>query len=91
MTPDGMRQLGSGLLPRHELAMETSPDRRVGRLDGENVSSPGAFGNVLQIAWLTPQMDRLFIEGASGRRRFLDRLVAAYHPSITVKLTPMKK
>ena len=26
MTPDGMRQLGSGLLPRHELAMETSPD-----------------------------------------------------------------
>ena len=26
-------------------------------------------------------MDRLFIEGPSGRRRFLDRLVAAYHPS----------
>ena len=27
--------------------------------------------------WLTPQMDRLFQEGASGRRRFLDRLVWA--------------
>jgi DNA replication and repair protein RecF len=30
--------------------------------------------------WLTPQMDRLFQEGASGRRRFLDRLVYALEP-----------
>lgn len=81
MTPDGMRQLGSGLLPRHELSSETSPDRRIGRLDGENLSSPAAFGEILQVAWLTPQMDRLFIEGPSGRRRYLDRLVAAYHPT----------
>jgi DNA replication and repair protein RecF len=81
VTPDGERQLGSGLLPRHALNSETSPDRRVGRLDGERLNSPAAFGDVLQIAWLTPQMDRLFIDGVSGRRRFLDRLVAAYHPS----------
>lgn len=80
-TPDGERQLGSGLLPRHALNSETSPDRRIGRLDGENLNSPAAFGDILQVAWLTPQMDRLFIDGVSGRRRFLDRLVAAYHPS----------
>jgi DNA replication and repair protein RecF len=30
--------------------------------------------------WLTPQMDRLFVEGAAGRRRFLDRLVLALEP-----------
>ena len=30
------------------------------------------------MAWLTPAMDRLFIEGASGRRRFLDRLVFGF-------------
>ena len=30
--------------------------------------------------WLTPQMDRLFQEGLSGRRRFLDRLVWALEP-----------
>jgi DNA replication and repair protein RecF len=47
----------------------------------KGLNSPAAFGDVLQIAWLTPQMDRLFIDGVSGRRRFLDRLVAAYHPS----------
>lgn len=29
--------------------------------------------------WLTPAMDRLFLEGASGRRRFLDRLVFGLH------------
>ncbi|HPF45517.1 MAG TPA: DNA replication/repair protein RecF [Emcibacteraceae bacterium] len=81
MTPDGMRQLGSGLLQREDRISENSADRRIGRVDGENVSSPASFGEILQIAWLTPQMDRLFIEGASGRRRFLDRLVAAYHPT----------
>lgn len=90
-TPDGERQLGSGLIPRGDLSSVTSPDRRVGRLDGETISSPAAFGDVLQVAWLTPQMDRLFIEGPSGRRRFLDRLVAAYHPSHTREVNAYEK
>ena len=81
MTPDGMRQLGSGLVPRGELSSQGAADRRIGRLDGENLSSPAGFGDIIQVAWLTPQMDRLFIEGPSGRRRYLDRLVAAYHPT----------
>ena len=34
----------------------------------------------MSAVWLTPQMDRLFQEGASGRRRFLDRLVYALEP-----------
>jgi len=32
----------------------------------------------VQMVWLTPAMDRLFIESASGRRRFLDRLVLGF-------------
>ncbi len=32
------------------------------------------------ILWLTPAMDRIFADGAGGRRRFLDRLVLALHP-----------
>ena len=31
--------------------------------------------------WLTPAMDRLFVEPASERRRFLDRLVLALAPA----------
>ncbi len=81
MTPEGMRQMGSGLVSRQDLSSETSADRRIARLDGETLSSPAPFGDILQVAWLTPQMDRLFVEGASGRRQFLDRLVVAYHPT----------
>jgi DNA replication and repair protein RecF len=33
------------------------------------------------ILWLTPAMDRLFADGASARRRFLDRLVLAVDPA----------
>jgi DNA replication and repair protein RecF len=33
------------------------------------------------MVWLTPAMDRLFIESASGRRRFLDRLVLGFDAS----------
>jgi DNA replication and repair protein RecF len=35
----------------------------------------------LSITWLTPAMDRIFAEGAGGRRRFLDRLVLAVEPT----------
>ena len=55
-------------------------DRRVFRLDGEPARSQAAIATRLAALWLTPQMDRLFGEGASGRRRFLDRLVWALEP-----------
>ena len=32
-----------------------------------------ALAELVGITWLTPQMDRLFVDGPSGRRRFLDR------------------
>jgi DNA replication and repair protein RecF len=32
----------------------------------------------VQLIWLTPALDRLFIESAGGRRRFLDRLVLGF-------------
>ena len=54
--------------------------RRRYRLDGEPVSSQAELAEIAAAVWLTPQMDRLFQEGASGRRRFLDRLVWALEP-----------
>lgn len=91
MTPDGMRQLGSGLIQKSDFSSDAINDRRIGRLDGETLSSPSAFGDILQVAWLTPQMDRLFVDGPSGRRKFLDRLVAAYHPSHTREVNAYEK
>jgi DNA replication and repair protein RecF len=46
------------------------------RLDGEPVRTQADISSLMSIVWLTPQMERLFGEAASGRRRFLDRLVS---------------
>jgi DNA replication and repair protein RecF len=69
---DGEHELGSGL--------ETPTSaRRTVRLDGESVP-PGRLAEFLRLVWLTPQQDRLFLEGAAERRRFFDRLVFAAEP-----------
>ena len=58
-----------------------SGERRVIRIDGEPVRSQATLGERLGVVWLTPSMDRLFTEGPSGRRRFLDRLVLGVEPA----------
>ena len=40
-----------------------------------------ALGQVARVLWLIPVMDRLWIEGADGRRRFLDRMTLSFDPS----------
>ena len=62
-------------------AEATRPDRRVCRIDDASASGPGAFVDHLRFLWLTPAMDRLFMEGAGERRRFLDRMTLAHDPS----------
>jgi DNA replication and repair protein RecF len=56
-------------------------ERRQLRLNGAPASSTADFAEIVQMNWLTPAMDRLFIESASGRRRFLDRLVFGFDAS----------
>ncbi len=68
--------LGTGTLA-------ASPERRQVRVNGVGASA-SALGEWLAVLWLTPQMDRLFAEGASARRRFLDRLVLAREPGHAV-------
>ncbi len=67
-----------------EIATGTPPDgpldRRVFRLDGAPVRAQAEIASHAAVLWLTPQMERLFGEAASGRRRFLDRLVWALEP-----------
>ena len=72
--PSGQVKLGSSLA-----RTERGTDRRLARQDGENVS-PASLARAIGVQWLTPQMDRLFLEGPSSRRRFLDRLVLGLDP-----------
>lgn len=66
-------QLGTGISAEQ-------PDRRRTRINGASAPT-NDLAEWLSIIWLTPAMDRLFTEGASGRRNFLDRLVTALEPS----------
>lgn len=56
------------------------PERRKVRVNGSNAAI-NSLAEWLAVIWLTPSMDRLFVEGAGARRRFLDRLVLALEPS----------
>lgn len=71
-TEAGELRLGTGV--------EAGATRRTVRLDGETVT-PGRLAEALRLVWLTPQQDRLFLEGGGERRRFLDRLTFAAEPA----------
>ena len=57
-----------------------------GSADRRRVRVNGAFAPASQLAervtvqWLTPAMDRLWVDAASGRRRWLDRLALGLSP-----------
>ncbi|HEX2760107.1 MAG TPA: DNA replication/repair protein RecF [Rhizomicrobium sp.] len=67
---DNEHEIGTGLT-------SASASRQV-RLNGAPAASSADLGDIVQLIWLTPAMDRLFIESAGGRRRFLDRLVLGF-------------
>ncbi|MBO9621489.1 MAG: DNA replication/repair protein RecF [Sphingomonas sp.] len=68
----GDTEIGTGTQP-------SAPERRLVRIN----TAPAAATSLAEwvtVLWLTPAMDRLFVEGASERRRFLDRLTLALAP-----------
>lgn len=56
-------------------------ERRAVRIDGEPAKGQAALAERLGVLWLTPAMDRLFVEGPAGRRRLMDRLVLGLDPA----------
>ena len=70
----GPVEVGTGIAT----AGEEPARRRAVRIDGADAASQADLAHYATINWLTPEMDRLFDSGASGRRRFLDRLVGGF-------------
>jgi DNA replication and repair protein RecF len=68
---DGEVRFGTGIEP--------GAARRTVRIEGETVP-PGRLSELVRLVWLTPREDRLFLEGGTERRRFLDRLAFADRP-----------
>jgi len=78
-------RLQNGQAPVFDLGTGTlgdgPADRRQFRLDGAEPRTQADIAARISTVWLTPQMDSLFQDSASGRRRFLDRLVWALEPA----------
>lgn len=72
VTQDGGVEIGTGLAPD---TLEGAAPRRVVRIDGKPVRGQTALAERIGVLWITPEMDTLFGDGTSARRRFLDRLV----------------
>jgi DNA replication and repair protein RecF len=70
---DGQVRLGTGL-------SSDGKDKRLVHVNGAGVKGQQALSRHLGVVWLTPAMDRIFLDGSSSRRRFLDRLVTAFDP-----------
>ena len=54
--------------------------RRTVEIDGKPAPQT-RLGEILRVVWLTPAMDRLWMEGAAERRQFLDRMTMAFFPA----------
>ena len=76
-TGRGTVSLGTG----HEAAEGRSSERRAVRIDGHTARGQKDLAQHLAMVWLTPDMDRLFMDGSSSRRRFVDRLVYGFQPA----------
>ncbi len=64
----------------HEVETWAEPgEARTVRIDGKTAPQ-NALAKVAPLLWLVPAMDRLWIEGADGRRRFLDRMTMSFVP-----------
>jgi DNA replication and repair protein RecF len=69
---------GLGALHRVETSAGPGEGRLV-RVDDKAVPQ-AHLGRILRVLWLVPAMDRLWIEGAEGRRAFLDRMTLSFRP-----------
>ncbi|MBT3170309.1 MAG: DNA replication/repair protein RecF [Rhodospirillaceae bacterium] len=83
-TPHGALSIGVGWA-------EADGERRAVRINGAAASGQTALSEHISMVWLTPAMDRLFVEAPAGRRRFLDRLVFAFDPAHAGRLQAYDK
>ncbi|MBE7636037.1 DNA replication/repair protein RecF [Sneathiella sp. P13V-1] len=82
-------KVGSGLL--RPAGGGPGSEKRTVRIDGVDGKRTSDLGEIFQVSWLTPQMDRLFTDTAGGRRRFLDRLTYGFDPEHAKRTASFEK
>jgi len=76
-TARGRINIGTG---REVSEKANGTERRVVRIDGQPSRGQKDLAEHLAMVWLTPELDRLFLDGSSARRRFIDRIVYGFYP-----------
>ncbi len=77
-TDTGPLRIGTG---KDNAVNDSEGERRLVHIDGKPTRSQTMLAEHIAMAWITPDMDRLLSEGASSRRKFLDRLAFSFDPS----------
>ena len=72
-------QIGTGI--------EAGGTKRAVKINGAAAKTQMALADYTACIWLTPQMDRLFLDSSGGRRRFFDKLIFAFDPSHAGRVT----
>lgn len=73
-----------------EESSETGVRRKSSRafkVNGRPLKTAAEFASYIHMIWLTPQMDRIFIDQSQYRRRFFDLLVSNFDPQFSTLLT----
>lgn len=75
----------------HEVETRAEPgSARTVTIDGKTAAQV-ALGRIARMTWLVPVMDRLWLEGAEGRRRFLDRMAMSFEPGHAASVLTYEK
>lgn len=75
--------LGDGLDVKIGTGIEINEDgkeKRIVKIDGESKRGLSVLGEYFSVCYLSPRMDSLFVEGATSRRAYLDKLTTMLIP-----------
>ena len=70
--------------------LNTGETKKSAKIDNENATLT-ELAKKTRIVWLTPKEDRIFVESASDRRAFFDRLLSSFDPSHIGRISRINK
>lgn len=62
------------------MSLPAGGQKRKAFIDGCPLYHRSELSSYMRVNWLLPQMDRLFLDGQTAQRRFLDRMVYGFEP-----------
>ena len=64
-----------------QITMGRSQDKPLLKINNKNHTNKLSLPTLLNVLWMTPQMDTIFLDSKTERRKFLDRLTFIFHPN----------